>query len=74
LPNASPSATTSPSSTQTPSASPAPSATPSESQSSKPSVTPAVPELSIQMILVLLAIAAISLAVAYKSKAPKNPC
>jgi hypothetical protein len=73
-PNASPSATTSPSSTQTPSASPTPSATPSESQSSEPSATPAVPELSIQMILVLLATATISLAVAYKSKAPKNPC
>jgi len=73
-PNASPSATTSPSSTQTPSASPTPSATPSESQSPEPSATPAVPELSIQMILVLLGAVTLSLAVAYKRKAPKNPC
>jgi hypothetical protein len=70
-PNASPSATTSPSSTQTPSASPTPSPAPSESPSPEPSATPAVPELNIQMILVLLAIAAISLAVATKTKRQK---
>jgi len=73
-PSSSPSATSSPSSTQSPSSTPTPSPAPSESPSPEPSATPAVPELSIQMILVLLATATISLAVAYKSKAPKNPC
>lgn len=73
-PSSSPSATISPSSTQSPSSTPTPSPAPSESSSPEPSATPAVPELSIQMILVLLATAAISLAVAYKRKAPKNPC
>lgn len=73
-PSSSPSATSSPSSTQSPSSTSTPSPAPRESPSPESSATPAVPELSIQMILVLLAIAAISLAVAYKSKAPKNPC
>ena len=73
-PSPSPSATSSPSSTQSPSSTPTPSPAPSESPSPEPSATPAVPELSIQMILVLLATATISLAVAYKRKAPKNPC
>ena len=73
-PSSSPSATISPSSTQSPSSTPTPSPAPSESSSPEPSAIPAVPELSIQMILVLLATAAISLAVAYKRKAPKNPC
>jgi cell division septation protein DedD len=70
-PSSSPSATSSPSSTQSPSSTPTSSPAPSESPSPEPSATPAVPELSIQMILVLLAIAAISLAVATKAKRQK---
>jgi cell division septation protein DedD len=68
-PSPSPSATSSPSSTQSPSSTPAPSPAPSESPSPEPSAAPEVPELSIQMILVLLAMATLSFAVKYRRKA-----
>ena len=49
-----------------------PSPTPSESPSPEPSATPEVPELSIQMILVLLALSTLSLVVKYKKKSAKK--
>jgi hypothetical protein len=68
-----PSPSPSPSATSSPSSTPTPSPAPSNSPSPEPSATPEVPELSVQMILVLLAVSTLSLAVAYKRKAPKNP-
>ncbi len=60
--------------TSSPSSTPTPSPAPSNSPSPEPSATPEIPELSVQMILVLLAVSTLSLAVAYKRKAPKNQC
>jgi hypothetical protein len=70
-PTANPSLNTNPTFEISPSPTPTLSPVPSEQPSSEPSATPAVPELSIQMVFVLLALLAISFAVK-QNKGTKN--